>query len=390
MNVVAVIVAAGAGLRAGGERPKQYQDIGGKPVIWWALKAFCDHPLISFVQPVIGDNHHEFFSSVTAGLPLEPAVVGGARRQESCRIGIEAAAARNPGHILIHDAARPFVPAELISRVMAGLDHHPAVVPGLPISETLKRAPEGVIAETVDRRNMWLAQTPQGFDYARIREAHRKAQHEGLGDFTDDAAVAAFAGMTVSMVMGADENRKLTTMSDLEAADRMMRSREFAGLGDIRTGQGIDVHPFAPGDHVMLCGLRIPHTQRLAGHSDADAALHALTDAILGSIGENDIGSHFPPTDQRWKDAPSAIFVNRAIELLAARGGRIAHVDITILCEEPRIAPHIPAMKTLLASLLATSNDRIAIKATTSERLGFIGRKEGLAAFATVTARLPG
>src|SRR5437763_8159179 len=192
MNVVAVIVAAGAGLRAGGERPKQYQDIGGKPVIWWALKAFCDHPLISFVQPVIGDNHHELFSCVTAGLPLEPAVVGGAQRQESCRIGIEAVAARNPGRILILDAARPFVPAELISRVMAGLDHHPAVVPGLPISETLKRAPEGVIAETVDRRNMWLAQTPQGFDYARIREAHRKAQHEGLGDFTDDAAVAAF------------------------------------------------------------------------------------------------------------------------------------------------------------------------------------------------------
>jgi 2-C-methyl-D-erythritol 4-phosphate cytidylyltransferase/2-C-methyl-D-erythritol 2,4-cyclodiphosphate synthase len=348
MTVAAVIVAAGAGLRAGGERPKQYQDISGKPVIWWALKTFCDHALISFVQPVIGENHHELFETAAAGLTVEPAVIGGNTRQDSSRIGIEALAGRRPNRILIHDAARPFISGELISRVIAGLDSHPAVVPGLPISETLKRATEGLVAETVDRRNMWIAQTPQGFDYARIREAHRQAHEQGIGDFTDDAAVAAFAGMTVAMVMGSDDNRKLTTMPDLEAADRAMRARAFAGLGDIRTGQGIDVHAFAPGDHVMLCGVRIPHSHRLAGHSDADAALHALTDAILGAIGEGDIGTHFPPTDQRWKDAASTIFLARAIELVTARGGRVAHADLTVLCEEPRITPHIPAMKSLL------------------------------------------
>jgi 2-C-methyl-D-erythritol 4-phosphate cytidylyltransferase/2-C-methyl-D-erythritol 2,4-cyclodiphosphate synthase len=390
MTVAAVIVAAGAGLRAGGDRPKQYQTVAGKPVIWWALKAFCDHPLISLVQPVIGENHQDLFDAATAGLAIERAVGGGSTRQESCRIGIEAAEALDPDRVLIHDAARPFVSADLITRVVIELDNHRAVVPGLPIIETLKRASEGLVAETVDRRNMWIAQTPQGFDYAAIRAAHRKAHGQGISDFTDDAAVAAFAGIPVAMIMGADDNRKLTTNADIEAADRAMHARTFAGLGDIRTGQGVDVHAFAPGDHVTLCGLRIPHTQRLLGHSDADAALHALTDAILGAIGESDIGTHFPPGNERWKDAPSTIFVSRAIELLAVRGGRVAHADLTILCEEPRIAPHIPAMKSLLAPLLGISGDRIAIKATTTERLGFIGRKEGIAALATVTVRLPG
>jgi 2-C-methyl-D-erythritol 4-phosphate cytidylyltransferase/2-C-methyl-D-erythritol 2,4-cyclodiphosphate synthase len=390
MTVAAVIVAAGFGLRAGGEQPKQYQSLSGKPVIWWALKAFCEHPLISFVQPVIGENHLHLFKAAVSDLALEPAVMGGNTRQDSCRIGIETLERRNPKRVLIHDAARPFVSADIIDRVVAGLDDHAAVVPGLPISETLKRTSEGVIAETVDRRNMWVAQTPQGFDYARILEAHRKALLQGINDFTDDAAVAAFAGMTVAMVMGAEDNRKLTTMQDLEGADRAMRARQFAGLGDIRTGQGIDIHAFAPGDHIVLCGVPIPHTHRLAGHSDADAALHALTDAILGAIGEADIGTHFPPTDQRWKDAPSTIFVSRAMELLAARGGRVAHADLTILCEEPRIAPRIGAMKAILGPLLGIASERIAIKATTTEGLGFIGQKEGLAAFATVTVRLPG
>jgi len=292
--------------------------------------------------------------------------------------------------VLIHDAARPFVSTELIDGVIAGLDHHPAVVPGLPIRDTLKRISEGLVAETVDRRNMWTAQTPQGFDYEQIRKAHREALSQGLTDFTDDAAVAAFVGLPVAMVMGADSNRKLTTMSDIEAADRMMRTRDYAELGDIRVGQGVDIHAFAPGDHVVLCGVRISHTRRLAGHSDADAPLHALTDAILGALGEGDIGTHFPPTDQRWKDAPSTLFLARALELLKARGGRVAHADLTILAEGPRIAPHIGAMKALLEPMLGIDGERIAIKATTTEQLGFIGRKEGLAAFATATIRLPG
>jgi 2-C-methyl-D-erythritol 4-phosphate cytidylyltransferase/2-C-methyl-D-erythritol 2,4-cyclodiphosphate synthase len=292
--------------------------------------------------------------------------------------------------VLIHDAARPFVSTELIDGVIAGLDHHPAVVPGLPIRDTLKRTSEGLVAESVDRRNMWTAQTPQGFDYEQIRKAHREALSQGLTDFTDDAAVAAFVGLPVAMVMGADSNRKLTTMSDIEAADRMMRTRGYAELGDIRVGQGVDIHAFAPGDHVVLCGVRISHTRRLAGHSDADAPLHALTDAILGALGEGDIGTHFPPTDQRWKDAPSTLFLARALELLKARGGRVAHVDLTILAEGPRIAPHIGAMKALLEPMLGIDGERIAIKATTTEQLGFIGRKEGLAAFATATIRLPG
>jgi 2-C-methyl-D-erythritol 4-phosphate cytidylyltransferase/2-C-methyl-D-erythritol 2,4-cyclodiphosphate synthase len=345
MTVAAVIVAAGFGLRAGGERPKQYQSLAGKPVIWWALKAFCEHPMVSFVLPVIGEDHLHFFKEAASGLPTEPPVCGGNTRQESCRIGIEALEQRSPARVLIHDAARPFVSGEVIDRVIAGLDRHAAVVPGLPISETLKRAQEGVVAETVDRRNMWIAQTPQGFEYSGIRGAHRKALAQGITDFTDDAAVAAFAGIPVAMVMGAEDNRKLTTIQDLAQADEAMRAREFDRLSDVRTGQGIDVHAFAPGDHVVLCGVRIPHTHRLAGHSDADAALHALTDAILGAIGEADIGTHFPPTDQRWKDASSTIFLRRAMELLTARGGMVAHADLTILCEEPRIAPYIGEMK---------------------------------------------
>lgn len=390
MTVAAVIVAAGAGLRAGGERPKQYQLLAGKPVIWWALKAFCDHPQISFVQPVIGENHQSLFDEAAAGLAVEPAVGGGSTRQDSCRIGIEALSTRSPDRVLIHDAARPFVSVGLIDGVIAGLDRHPAVVPGLPIRDTLKRTSEGLVAETVDRRNMWTAQTPQGFDYEQIRKAHREALSQGLTDFTDDAAVAAFVGLPVAMVMGADSNRKLTTMSDIEAADRMMRTRDYAELGDIRVGQGVDIHAFAPGDHVVLCGVRISHTRRLAGHSDADAPLHALTDAILGALGEGDIGTHFPPTDQRWKDAPSTLFLARALELLKARGGCVAHADLTILAEGPRIAPHIGAMKALLEPMLGIGGERIAIKATTTEQLGFIGRKEGLAAFATATIRLPG
>jgi len=380
MTVAAVIVAAGKGVRAGGEKPKQYREIAGRPVISWALKAFCDHPEVDFVQPVIGEAQHAFFTEAAAGFSTEPPVIGGLTRQDSCRIGLEAVAHRAPRLVLIHDAARPFVTRDLISRVIRGLEQHQGVVPGLKVTETLKRAPQGLVESTVDRHNLWAAQTPQGFDYGMIVAAHRKAVAEGIGDFTDDAQVAAHAGMAVAMIEGEADNRKITT------------ERDFTNLtaGDFRTGQGIDIHGFSDGDHVVLCGVRIPHSKRLAGHSDADVGLHALADAIFGSIGESDIGTHFPPTDPRWKGADSRVFVARAIELLTQKSGRIVNADITILAEAPRVAPHIPQMKQVLTGLLGIDDGRVAIKATTTEGLGFIGRGEGIVALATVTVRLPG
>ncbi len=389
MTVAAVIVAGGSGLRAGGEKPKQYQLIGGKPVIWWTLKAFLDHPGIARVQPVIGEGHEAMFAESVAGLDVPLPVIGGPTRQESCRIGVEAVERHQPFKVLIHDAARPFVSHDLISHVIAWLERFPAVIPGIPVAETLKFAPGGIVARTVDRAGIWTAQTPQGFAYDAILAAHRKAQTEATANLTDDASVAEQAGIAVSMIAGRLDNRKLTSAEDIEIANRDMMRRKFENLPDIRVGQGIDVHPFENGDAVILCGVVIPFDQRLKGHSDADAALHALTDAILGAIGEGDIGTHFPPSDPQWKGAPSSVFVKRAMELLEAKGGLIANVDITILAEAPKIAPHVAAMKAVLAPLLRLEPSRIAIKATTMEKLGAIGRREGIMAFATATVRLP-
>jgi len=389
MTVAAVIVAAGSGLRAGGEKPKQYQEIGGKPVVWWTLKAFLDHPGVSRVQAVIGEGHEALYAEAVAGLELPPPVPGGGTRQESCRLGIEALAAHAPAKVLIHDAARPFVPQDLISHVIAWLDRYPAVIPGMPISETIKFAPGGIVSHTIDRAGMWTAQTPQGFAYDAIRQAHRDAHQQQAANLTDDASVAERAGITIAMIPGRIENRKLTTAEDIDLADHAMIARQFANLPDIRVGQGIDIHPFEAGHSVTLCGVTIPHNRKLKGHSDADAAMHALTDALFGAIGEGDIGVHFPPSDPQWKGAPSRIFLVRAVDLVHRRGGLIANADITILAEAPKIAPHIAAMKDSLASLLHVAPGRIAIKATTMERLGAIGRSEGLMAFATVTVRLP-
>lgn len=389
MTVAAVIVAGGSGLRAGGERPKQYQEIGGKPVIWWTCRAFLGHPAIDHVQAVIGAGHEEMFAAATEGLAIGLPVIGGATRQESCRAGIEAVASHKPTKILIHDAARPFASPGLIGDVVDFLDRFPAVVPGLPVAETLKFAPGGIVSRTVDRSAIWSAQTPQGFLYEGILAAYRKAESGQTQNLTDDASVAEHAGIAIAMIPGQLENRKLTTAQDIRIADRDMTASQYQQLPDIRVGQGIDIHPFAEGAAVTLCGIAIPHTQGLKGHSDADAAMHALTDAILGAIGEGDIGIHFPPSDPQWKGAPSRIFLARAIELLEAKGGRLANADITILAEVPKIAPHVPQMKAFLAPLLRLDQSRIAIKATTTEKLGAIGRKEGIMAFATVTVRLP-
>ena len=389
MTVAAVIVAGGSGLRVGGEIPKQYQLIGGKPVIWWTLKAFLEHPAVSFVQCVIGAGHEALFKAATHGLAFTSAVVGGATRQESCRIGVEACVSAHPTKVLVHDAARPFISADLISEVIAELEHANAVIPGLPVADTMKFAPGGVITKTVDRSAMWFVQTPQGFSFTKILEAHRKAARENQSGLTDDAAVAEFAGMEVRIVTGEQRNKKLTTKADVEAANAELNMQLFVNRPDIRMGQGIDFHIFEKGKFVTLCGVEIPHGFKLKGHSDADVAMHALTDAILGAIGEGDIGTHFPPSDMQWKNAASSIFLNKAMKLLEERGGVISNVDITILAEAPKISPHIAAMKALLAPLLQISFDRIAIKATTTEKMGAIGRKEGMAAFATATVRLP-
>ncbi len=389
MTVAAVIVAGGSGLRAGGEKPKQYQLIGGKPMIRWTLEAFLSHPSVKFVQAVIGAEHDGLFYDAASGLDLPKPVIGGASRQESCRLGVEACGAAGPDKILIHDAARPFIAHDVISNVIAELDRADAVIPGLPVADTIKFAPGGIIERTVDRSAMWFVQTPQGFTYSSILEAHRKAVREARDGFTDDAAVAEYAGMPVRIVSGNQANKKLTTSHDMDVANKDLTAQHFAERPDVRMGQGIDFHIFEKGNNVILCGVAISHTQKLKGHSDADVAMHALTDAIFGAIGEADIGVHFPPSDAQWKGAASSIFLKKAMQLLGDRGGIVANADITILAEAPKIAPHIAAMKDNLSTWLSLSPGRIAIKATTTEKMGAIGRKEGMAAYATVTVRLP-
>jgi 2-C-methyl-D-erythritol 4-phosphate cytidylyltransferase / 2-C-methyl-D-erythritol 2,4-cyclodiphosphate synthase len=389
MKVAAVIVAAGSGQRAGGEKPKQYQLIGGKPVLRWTLESFLSHSAITHVQTVIGAEHHEDFIAATKGLALPAPVQGGASRQDSCRIGVEACAAHAPDLILIHDAARPFISHGVISAVIARLQDADAVVPGLAVADTLKQARAGLIEKTVDRSTLYYMQTPQGFRFEKIRAAHEKAHAQTAEGLTDDAAVAEFAGMNVFVVQGEARNRKLTTSHDITMADLELNQTLFAQRPDVRMGQGIDFHVFVAGKSLWLCGVEIPYTHKLKGHSDADVALHAITDAILGTIGEGDIGTHFPPTDKQWKDARSSIFVAKARELLEAKGGMIANVDVTILAEAPKISPHIAAMKAELSRQLGLAEGRIAIKATTTEKMGAIGRKEGMAAIASVTVRLP-
>ncbi len=389
MTVAVVIVAGGSGLRAGGERPKQYQMIGGKPLIWWTIRAFASHPGITHVQVVIADDHQPWFAEAAGDFNILPAVWGGITRQELCRRGLEALERLSPTKVLIHDAARPFASLDLISHVIAWLDRHPAVLPGLPVIETLKKAPGGIVADTVDRTSMWTAQTPQGFHFADILAAHRRVAAENIDTLTDDAAVAEHAGIPVTMIPGRGENRKITTAEDVTQADLMLTAKALAELPDIRVGQGFDIHPFTEGSAVTLCGVKIPHKKTLAGHSDADVALHALTDAILGAIGEGDIGVHFPPDDPQWKGAASSIFLRRAVELVRAKGGRIANADISIVAEAPKISPHLVAMKQAVSAVLGISADRIAIKATTAEKLGALGRGEGIAALAVAVVRLP-
>ncbi len=382
MSVAALIVAAGRGARAASEskRPKQYCPLGGAPMLTHTLAAFADHPHVGDVLVVIHPDDQEQYRDAAG-----PA--GGRRRQDSVRAGLEALAERAPGCVLIHDAARPFVDAALISRVIGALAGHTGALPCLPVTDTLKREDGGRIAGTVPREGLCRAQTPQGFQFEKILAAHRAAARDPTLDFTDDAAVAEWFGLDVAVVEGSEHNRKLTTAEDLTIADQTLKG-DAAG-GTVRTGTGYDVHALGPGDAVVLCGVRIPHSKTLIGHSDADVGLHALTDALLGAIADGDIGSHFPPSDDRWRGAASGIFLTYARDRIRSRGGSIVNVDVTLLCETPRIGPYRDAMRRVMAELLDLEIDRISVKATTNEQLGFVGREEGIAAMASATVVLP-
>jgi 2-C-methyl-D-erythritol 4-phosphate cytidylyltransferase/2-C-methyl-D-erythritol 2,4-cyclodiphosphate synthase len=384
--VAAVVVAAGRGLRAGGDRPKQYRQILGEPVIRPSLATLAGHSGISAVQPVIHPDDAAYFADAVIGLNLLPPVPGDATRQGSVRAGLEALQARRPDIVLVHDAARPFASAGLVERAIEAARKFGAAVPVVAVADTVKSVDAaGMVTGTLDRALLRLVQTPQAFDFAALLEAHRKALRAGRDDFTDDAALAEWAGMKVATFEGEASNSKLTTNADFSQAE----AARLASLSDVRTGFGFDVHQFVAGDHVMLGGIRIPSQSGLSGHSDADVVLHALVDAILGALSDGDIGQHFPPSDPQWRGASSDRFFAFAVERVRSRGGRIAHLDVTIVCEAPRISPHRDAMRTRVAELAGLPLARVAVKATTSEKMGFTGRGEGMVAFANATVRLP-
>lgn len=384
MQTAAVlIVAAGRGQRFGSTLPKQYARLGGVPVLRHSLITFLAHPGISLVRAVIHPDDRDLYDTAAEGLDAAEPVSGGSSRQYSVRLGLESLEKADPDLVLIHDGARPFVSERVITRILDALRDGPAAIAALPLVDTLKRDRDGHVNGTVDRHGLWRAQTPQGFRYDQILAAHRAAAGQ---DLTDDAALAELAGLPVALIEGAQENIKVTTQEDLEGGERWLRGGQ---PNDIRVGQGYDVHAFGPGDHVTLCGVRVDHDAALVGHSDADVALHAVTDAILGALGAGDIGSHFPPSDPQWRGVDSAVFLTHARDLVHARGGRISHVDLTLICEKPKIGPHRAAMVGRLAEMLSLPGDRISVKATTTEKLGFLGRGEGIAAQATATLALP-
>jgi len=385
-QVAAVVVAAGQGLRAGGEIPKQFRRIAGETLLERSLSAFAEAPDVTFVQPVIRPDDVDLVRRLTSGMNVLEPVAGGATRQASVRAGLEALASCAPDIVLVHDAARPFASASLITRAIAAAEKTGAAIPALPVTDTVKRIDSaGTIEATLDRNSIRLVQTPQAFAFPVLFDAHRRALAQGRDDFTDDAALAEWAGIKVSVFAGEPGNIKFTTPEDFARAEAI----QSAGLGDVRTGSGLDVHAFGPGDHVTLGGIRIPHIQALTGHSDADVALHALTDAILGALADGDIGAHFPPSDPQWRGASSDRFLTFAVERVRMRGGRIAHLDLTIVCEAPRIGEHRDRMRANIANLAGIRIERVGVKATTSEKLGFTGRGEGIAAYATATIRLP-
>jgi 2-C-methyl-D-erythritol 4-phosphate cytidylyltransferase/2-C-methyl-D-erythritol 2,4-cyclodiphosphate synthase len=362
-----------------GDVPKQYRLLHGRSILRHVLETFIKHPLISDVRTVIHTDDRERFAAVSQGLVIGSPIIGGDTRQESVRNGLETLAwGSAPERVLIHDGARPLTSHTLIDQVIGALDDAEGAVPALPLTDTVKRVDGNAIIETVDRNGLFRAQTPQGFRFQALLSAHESASRNA--SYTDDASVAEAAGLGVAVVAGEERNIKITHDDDLARAAAWLRDAR-----ETRVGAGFDVHAFGPGDSVRLGGIEIPHNQALAGHSDADVALHALTDAILGAIGDGDIGSHFPPSDPQWRAVDSSRFLAHAAHLLRQRNGALVHVDLTIICEQPRVGPHRDAMRARIADILAVDVSRISIKATTTEGLGFTGRGEGIAAQASVT-----
>jgi 2-C-methyl-D-erythritol 4-phosphate cytidylyltransferase/2-C-methyl-D-erythritol 2,4-cyclodiphosphate synthase len=390
-KLAAIIVAGGRGLRAGPGGPKQYREIAGRTVIARALEPFATHNDVACVQPVCHADDDAAFAAAARGIAHLAPVPGGASRQASVRAGLEALVARAPDIVLIHDAARPFVSQALISRAIAAVKDTGAAIPALAVADTIKQVnATGEIVGTPVRADLRIAQTPQVFRFDKILDAHRRAAHEGLNEFTDDAALAEWAGMTVTTFEGDALNIKLTTPEDFAREEaRLTANLGDTNLGDIRTGTGYDVHALGDGDHLMICGVRVPFHRGFIAHSDGDVGLHALVDALLGALADGDIGSHFPPSDPKWKGASSDRFLEDAARRVRERGGRIANLEVTLICERPKIGPHRETMRAKIAEIAGISISRVAVKATTSERLGFTGREEGIAATASATIRLP-
>jgi 2-C-methyl-D-erythritol 4-phosphate cytidylyltransferase / 2-C-methyl-D-erythritol 2,4-cyclodiphosphate synthase len=396
VTTAALIVAAGRGTRAGGSVPKQYAMLAGAPVFVQCLQTFGSlqqalggNEKIDLMQVVIHPDDAEIYTRY-AGAGVLPPVHGGASRQLSVLGGLEALADHRITKVLIHDAARPFVSPHTIRNVIRALDKHAGALAAVPLADTLKRANAfDCVAETIPRAGLWRAQTPQGFRFDDILTAHRNAAAAGRDDFTDDAAIAEWAGLDVALVEDEVTNTKITTEADLKMAERLTNANFYPYPLEPRIGTGFDVHRFTAGDHLILGGIQILHTHGLEGHSDADVVLHALTDAVLGALGDGDIGQHFPPSNPKWKGAASHIFLGDAVTRVIKRGGRIANADVTLLCEAPQIGPHREAMQRMIADIMGINPVRVGVKATTTEGLGFTGRREGIAAMASVMLLLP-
>jgi 2-C-methyl-D-erythritol 4-phosphate cytidylyltransferase/2-C-methyl-D-erythritol 2,4-cyclodiphosphate synthase len=387
IRVAAVVVAAGRGTRTGLDYPKQYKVMGGSPMVRESLRVFTDHPEIDLVLPVIHPDDAARFAAAAEGLNVAEPISGAATRQGSVHAGLEALTRQAPEIVLVHDAARPFTSAALVSRAIAAAATSGAAVPAVPVTDTVKLIDDaGGVAATLNRAALRTVQTPQAFAYPALLDAHRRAAAQGRDDFPDDAALVEWAGFKVTVFEGERGNMKMTTPEDFARIDRDAQM----ALADIRTGIGYDIHAFdSDGDHVWLGGVKIPHERKLSGHSDADVALHALTDAILGALADGDIGVHFPPSDEKWRGASSDKFLKFAVDRVKARGGMVSHLDVAIVCEAPKINPRRDEMRARIAEIAGVSLDRVGVKATTNEKLGALGRAEGIAAYATATIRLP-
>jgi len=373
MTTAAIIVAAGRGTRVGGDLPKQWQVLGGRPVATYAMARFAAHPAIA--QLVLVVHPDDLDTDLWPREPGATVVTGGKTRAASVLAGLNAVS-DDIDKVLIHDAARPLVSNAVIDRVLAALGRHSGAAPAVAVTDTLWHGADGAVQGVQDREGLYCAQTPQGFLLAPLRAAHAAS----TGQETDDVAVARAAGLDVAIVAGDEDNIKITAPEDFDRAAKLMGHHM-----DIRVGNGYDVHRFGPGDHVWLCGVQVPHSRSLQGHSDADVGMHAVTDAIYGALGKGDIGVHFPPSDPQWKGAVSYIFLKHAVELAKAEGFAISNIDCTLVCEFPKIGPHQDAMKAVMAAYVGLESGRISVKATTSEKLGFTGREEGIAAMATAT-----